>query len=204
MGVEAARERAVESPRCARAAACAVRHRRSGVPREDERDRDPRRARPRRRPSARTTSVVPCGRASARSGWRPTRSSRRSSSSRTSAPADPGEPTSAMAAMVRLRSLFAPDGPADQARVLGWGAATLEFLDRWRLPGEPAAHVWEERFGEHAYVPLAQAAFADACKAADVDSRLPDTCGRHRCARPRRACDREVARRRARTRSSTT
>ena len=64
--------------------------------------------------------------------------------------------------------VFAPDGPADQARVLGWGAATLEFLDRWRLPGEPAAHVWEERFGEHAYVPVAQAAFADACKAADV------------------------------------
>jgi hydroxymethylglutaryl-CoA synthase len=64
--------------------------------------------------------------------------------------------------------VFAPDGPADRARVLGWGAATLEFLDRWRLPGEPAAHVWEERFGEHAYVPIALAAFADACKAADV------------------------------------
>ena len=52
--------------------------------------------------------------------------------------------------------------------MLGRGASTLEFLDRWRLPGEPAAHVWEERFGEHAYVPLAQAAFADACKAADI------------------------------------
>jgi len=64
--------------------------------------------------------------------------------------------------------VVAPDGPADQARVVGWGAATLEFLDRWRLPGERAAHVWEERFGEHAYVPVALAAFADACKAADV------------------------------------
>ncbi len=64
--------------------------------------------------------------------------------------------------------LFAPDGPGDQARPIGWGAATLEFLDRWKLPGEPAAHVWEERFGEHAYVPVAQAAFADACKAADT------------------------------------
>ena len=64
--------------------------------------------------------------------------------------------------------LFAPDGPDDQARLVAWGAATLEFLDRWRLPGEPAAHVWEERFGEHAYVPVAQAAFADACKVADT------------------------------------
>jgi hydroxymethylglutaryl-CoA synthase len=64
--------------------------------------------------------------------------------------------------------LFAPDGPADQARAIGWGAATLEFLDRWKLPGEAAAHAWEERFGEHAYVPPALAAFADACKVADT------------------------------------
>lgn len=64
--------------------------------------------------------------------------------------------------------LFAPDGPSDQARPIGWGAATLEFLDRWKLPGESAAHVWEERFGEYAYVSIAQAAFADACKKADT------------------------------------
>ncbi|MBM3670600.1 MAG: hydroxymethylglutaryl-CoA synthase [Actinobacteria bacterium] len=66
--------------------------------------------------------------------------------------------------------LFAPAGadvPA-QTTALGRGAATLEFLDRWRLPGEPASHVWEERFGEHAYVPLAQAAFTDACKSAGI------------------------------------
>ena len=67
--------------------------------------------------------------------------------------------------------LFAPpdasDAPA-QTRALGRGSATLEFLDRWRLPGERASHVWEERFGEHAYVPLAQAAFADACKSAGI------------------------------------
>lgn len=64
--------------------------------------------------------------------------------------------------------LVAPDGDDDQVRPLGWGTATLEFLDRWKLPGERAAHVWEERFGEHAYVPLAQAAFADACKQSDT------------------------------------
>jgi hydroxymethylglutaryl-CoA synthase len=65
--------------------------------------------------------------------------------------------------------VLAPEGDERvQARPVGRGASTDEFLDRWRLPGEPASHVWEERFGEHAYVPLAQAAFADACKAADV------------------------------------
>jgi 3-hydroxy-3-methylglutaryl CoA synthase/uncharacterized OB-fold protein len=66
--------------------------------------------------------------------------------------------------------LFAPpdaDAPA-QTKTLGRGAASLEFLDRWRLPGEKASHVWEERFGEHAYVPLAHAAFADSCKAAGI------------------------------------
>ncbi|MHB8671012.1 MAG: OB-fold domain-containing protein [Acidimicrobiales bacterium] len=46
--------------------------------------------------------------------------------------------------------------------------ATAEFLERWRTPGEPASHQWEERFGEHAYVPLAEQAFTDALKAASV------------------------------------
>jgi 3-hydroxy-3-methylglutaryl CoA synthase/uncharacterized OB-fold protein len=65
--------------------------------------------------------------------------------------------------------VLAPDSdPRVQARPIGRGASTDEFLDRWRLPGERSSHVWEERFGEHAYVPLAQAAFADACKAADI------------------------------------
>ena len=46
--------------------------------------------------------------------------------------------------------------------------STGEFLDRWRLPGEPASHVWEERFGEHVYVPLAEAAAVDALKGAGL------------------------------------
>jgi hydroxymethylglutaryl-CoA synthase len=54
------------------------------------------------------------------------------------------------------------------AEVLGAGSATAEFLDRWRVPGESASKVWEERFGEHAYVPLAEAAVADACKDAGI------------------------------------
>ena len=33
-------------------------------------------------------------------------------------------------------------------------SATAEFLERWRVPGDAASRQWEERFGEHAYVPL--------------------------------------------------
>ncbi len=63
--------------------------------------------------------------------------------------------------------VFGGDGPV-LAEVLAQASTTLEFLDRWRLPGEPASHVWEERFGEHAYAPLADAALADALKQADL------------------------------------
>src|SRR5262249_7201208 len=45
---------------------------------------------------------------------------------------------------------------------------TDEFLDRWRIPGEPASHVWEERFGETIYAPLADGAVADVLKYADL------------------------------------
>ena len=54
------------------------------------------------------------------------------------------------------------------ADVLGFAAATQEFLDRWRVPTERVSRSWEERFGEHAYGPLADAAFADACKQAGL------------------------------------
>ncbi|RPI09409.1 MAG: hydroxymethylglutaryl-CoA synthase family protein, partial [Actinobacteria bacterium] len=54
------------------------------------------------------------------------------------------------------------------AEIVGRGSATNEFLDRWRVPGEDASHVWEERFGEHAYVPLAEIAINDALKMAGV------------------------------------
>src|ERR1700734_469774 len=54
------------------------------------------------------------------------------------------------------------------AELIGRGAASDEFLDRWRVPGEMDSHVWEERFGEEMYVPLAREAFADALKSAGV------------------------------------
>ena len=58
--------------------------------------------------------------------------------------------------------------PRRVAELVGRGAATDEFLDRWRVPGEADSHVWEERFGEELYVPLAREAFAAAFKDAGV------------------------------------
>ena len=54
------------------------------------------------------------------------------------------------------------------AEIIGQGSATAEFLDRWRTPGAAASRVWEERFGEQAYGPLAEAAVADALKQAGL------------------------------------
>jgi hydroxymethylglutaryl-CoA synthase len=66
--------------------------------------------------------------------------------------------------------LFAEDSA--EARVLAEPVAaassTAEFLDRWRLPGETASHQWEERFGEHAYVPLGRGVLAEALKQAGI------------------------------------
>src|SRR5580704_9002672 len=62
--------------------------------------------------------------------------------------------------------LCGPDGAV--AELIGRGAASDEFLDRWRVPGETDSHVWEERFGEEMYVPLAREAFAAALKDAGV------------------------------------
>ena len=51
------------------------------------------------------------------------------------------------------------------AEWIGGASATAEFLDRWRLPEWNYSKVWEERFGEHAYLPLvteaAEAAFKE-------------------------------------------
>ncbi len=60
------------------------------------------------------------------------------------------------------------------AEWLGGASTTAEFLDRWRLPEWNYSRVWEERFGEHAYLPLvteAVAAAFDECslQPSDVD-----------------------------------
>lgn len=59
------------------------------------------------------------------------------------------------------------DGPV-LAEWLGGASSTAEFLDRWRLPGWDYSRVWEERFGEHAYLPLV----AEAATAAFKECRL--------------------------------
>ena len=76
----------------------------------------------------------------------------------------------------------APDGAV--AELIGRGAASDEFLDRWRVPGEADSHVWEERFGEEIYVPLAREAFAAALKDAGLSRERRRPRRRERAARP--------------------
>ncbi|HYT40211.1 MAG TPA: OB-fold domain-containing protein, partial [Acidimicrobiia bacterium] len=61
-----------------------------------------------------------------------------------------------------------PDGAPAIAELVATAFTTDEFLERWRMPGAPASRVWEERFGEHVYGPLVDAAFADALKQAGL------------------------------------
>ena len=62
------------------------------------------------------------------------------------------------------------DGTAQPvlAEVLATAAVTGEFLERWRVPGAASSRVWEDRFGEEAYAPLVEAAFADIFKQASL------------------------------------
>jgi 3-hydroxy-3-methylglutaryl CoA synthase/uncharacterized OB-fold protein len=65
--------------------------------------------------------------------------------------------------------VFAGDsGMPVLAEIIGQASATAEFLERWRAPGGAASSVWEERFGEQAYAPLADAAISDALKRASL------------------------------------
>ena len=60
------------------------------------------------------------------------------------------------------------------AEPLGHASRSAEFLDRWRVPGETASRQWEERFGEHVYVPLGETALAEALKQAGVTAAAVD------------------------------
>ena len=57
------------------------------------------------------------------------------------------------------------------AEPVGAASVTAEFLDRWRLPGDPTSRQWEERFGEAAYVPLGESALAEALKQAGATAQ---------------------------------
>ena len=54
------------------------------------------------------------------------------------------------------------------AELVAAAGVTSELLDRWRLPYEPTARQWEERFGEAVLVEPAQAALTDALKQAGI------------------------------------
>lgn len=54
------------------------------------------------------------------------------------------------------------------AELVASASVTAEFMDRWRVPGARSSSVWEERFGAHAYAPLAERVVSDALKAADA------------------------------------
>jgi 3-hydroxy-3-methylglutaryl CoA synthase/uncharacterized OB-fold protein len=60
------------------------------------------------------------------------------------------------------------------AELLATGWTTEEFLDRWRVPGDPTSRVWEERFGESLYAPAAAESFAEALKRANVSADQVD------------------------------
>jgi 3-hydroxy-3-methylglutaryl CoA synthase len=82
------------------------------------------------------------------------------------------KPALAVASDVRIGRPGSPDEAAggDAAGALLWGndsdapllaefvayaGVTEEFLDRWRAPGDNGSKLWEERFGETKYGPLA-------------------------------------------------
>jgi hydroxymethylglutaryl-CoA synthase len=54
------------------------------------------------------------------------------------------------------------------AELLAWASLSEEFLDRWRIPGDPASRRWEERFGEGRYTALGAEALDDALARAGI------------------------------------
>ncbi|MGY9074464.1 MAG: OB-fold domain-containing protein [Acidimicrobiales bacterium] len=66
--------------------------------------------------------------------------------------------------------LFGDDEDAPViAEFIGGASATGEFLDRYRQPGDNFSRQWEERFGEHAYLPLAHDAIERGLKNANIE-----------------------------------
>src|SRR6476646_8138230 len=85
---------------------------------------------------------------------------------RTGLPTSPDESAGGDAAA----ALLVGEGEPVIAELLGAGAATDEFLDRWRTPGDRRSRVWEERFGETKYLPLGEQAWNAALKQAGVEA----------------------------------
>lgn len=78
------------------------------------------------------------------------------------------------------------------AELLAHDTVSDEILERWRIPGAPASRVWEERFGEEVYVPLAAEALRAALdrvglNAGDIDHLVVSGLHARACASVRRA-----------------
>jgi len=56
------------------------------------------------------------------------------------------------------------------AEILAVTSATEEFIDRWRSPGSVRTKVWDEKFSEVTYTPLAKAAWKQALADAKVST----------------------------------
>ena len=65
-------------------------------------------------------------------------------------------------------ALLFGEGPDVIAEAVAGSEVTAEFIDRWRTPGDDHSKQWEERFGEHAYLPLVEQSVNDAMKAANL------------------------------------
>jgi hydroxymethylglutaryl-CoA synthase len=88
----------------------------------------------------------------------------------------PGGPDETEGGDAAAAVLVGDDGDgAVLAEHLGGASATAEFLDRWRTPGDVRSKVWEERFGESQYLPLATAAWRDALKATGLEADAIDS-----------------------------
>ncbi|MFC5745691.1 OB-fold domain-containing protein [Actinomadura rugatobispora] len=66
------------------------------------------------------------------------------------------------------------DGPV-VAEILARASVTEEFVDRWRVPGEPASRLWEERFGETRYTALGTETLKLALGEAGLEAPAVDT-----------------------------
>jgi len=73
-------------------------------------------------------------------------------------------------AAVALLCARETDGAPLLAELLATASTTSEFLERWRVPGASYSRQWEERFGEHVYLPLAESAIREALRQAGVET----------------------------------
>jgi hydroxymethylglutaryl-CoA synthase len=83
----------------------------------------------------------------------------------------PGGPEESTAGDAAAAVLVGDDstGPV-LAEVLAHTSLTEEFVERWREPGRATSQVWEERFGETRYVPLAAEALKALLERAGLDT----------------------------------